>query len=215
MGAQGSDNAGAAKVDFGSIVLHIPEGGRLRLTFGPGDVLLAVAALCQFGEVEVRAHAAPKEVRADLGGQWRPMLTDLAEELRAQGLRLFFQDGPWGRELIAVGGGTFHRLMGRDGDRWTLVAVSVGPNDGAAWLTDFTREVLGGTEVRRGDEPHPARALLPLAVADLAAVGDFERVDFAPDAPAEDPEPFRPAFPDPEAPGAKGSAMQQLRSFSA
>ncbi|EFV14520.2 DUF3710 domain-containing protein [Segniliparus rugosus] len=199
------------KVDFGSIVLHVPEGGRLRLTFGPGDVLLAVAALCEFGEVEVRAHAAPKGVRADLGGQWRPMLTDLAEELRAQGLRLFFQDGPWGRELIAVGGGAFHRLMGRDGDRWTLVAVSVGPNDGAARLTDFAREMLGATEVRRGEEPHPARALLPLVVG--AAVGDFERVDLVPDAPAEDPEPFRPAFPDPAAPGAQGSAMQQLNQL--
>ena len=210
------------KIDLGSIVLPVPEGSRPRLAFGPGDALLAVALLCPFGEVEVRAHAAPKGGRADLGGQWRSMLTELADQLRAAGLRLFFQDGPWGRELLAVGGGMFHRLVGREGDRWTLVAVSVGPDDSAALLADFVHTVLAEAEVRRGDEPQPAKELLPLRIVDPANLGEWERTDLAlpgPGAPdgaepdSVEPEPFRPRFPDPEAPGARGSAMQQLRAL--
>lgn len=187
------------------------------MAFGPGDALLAVALLCPFGEVEVRAHAAPKGGRADLGGQWRSMLAELADELRAAGLRLFFEDGPWGRELLAVGGGMFHRLVGREGDRWTLVAVSAGRDESAALLTDFVRAVLAETEVRRGDDPRPARELLPLRLVDPATLGEWERTDIAlPGAvprEAAEPEPLRPRFPDPDAPGARGSAMQQLRAL--
>jgi hypothetical protein len=203
---------GAGKRDLGSIVLSVPEGGRPRLVFGPGGELLTAAVLCPFGEVEVRAHAAPKDSSADLGGQWRPMLTDLAEPLRAQGLRLFFQDGPWGRELIAVGNGVFRILIGRDGDRWTLVVSASGPDQTAARLTDFARAVFEGSQVRRGTQPHPARALLPLCIADPVAFGEFERVDVVPE---PDPEPFRPRFPDPVAPGANGSAMQRLAALNA
>ncbi|ADG97441.1 conserved hypothetical protein [Segniliparus rotundus DSM 44985] len=201
---------GAGTRDLGSIVLCVPEGGKPRLVFGPGEELLTAAVLCPFGEVEVRAYAAPKGSRADLGGQWRPMLTDLAESLRAQGLRLFFQDGPWGRELIAVGNGVFRTLIGRDGDRWTLVVSALGPNQTAARLVGFARAVFEGSQVRRGPQPHPAGALLPLRVADPCAFGEFERVDIMPES---EPEPFRPRFPDPSAPGANGSAMQRLSAL--
>ncbi|MGL6235668.1 MAG: DUF3710 domain-containing protein [Segniliparus sp.] len=225
MGTRGDDNAadrhlGATKVDLGSIVLYVPEGSRLRLAFGPGDALLAAALLCPFGEVEVRAHAAPRQRYADaaggegLAGQWRAMLAELADELHAAGLQLAFEDGPWGRELAATHGSTCRRLVGRDGGRWTLVAVAAGPAKHAEMLTGFIHEVLAGTEVRRGDEPQPAKALLPLRIVDPGGLGDWERADLVPHEPgAAEPEPFRPRFPDPGEPGAKGSAMQQLRAL--
>jgi hypothetical protein len=200
------------RVYLGSIVIPVPEDCRLRLTVGPDEELLAATVVADFGEVDIRAHAAPKQGSAGIGGQWRPMLTELAQELREHGLRLFFQDGPWGRELIAVGGGVFRRLIGRDGDRWTLAASSSGPDSKAALLTDFAREILAGTEVRRGEEPHPARAALALRIVDPAALGDWERAEAVPDR-QPDPEPFLPPFPDPQAPGAKGTAIQQLRAL--
>lgn len=213
------------RLDLGSVLLPIPEGGQIQVEMAPDGSPQAVHLVTRHGRITVAAYAAPKSP-----GQWREVTSDLAESLRADNATVAVEGGPWGRELHAVTPNADLRFLGVDGYRWMIRCVAAGPAGTAGVdspLAQLARDVLRETVVRRGDEPHPVRTplpvILPQVLADqLVAAQQQQAVaqqqaaqqqalaqqQAATEAALAARE--RDATPPDERPGGSGSAMQQI-----
>ncbi|WP_373864642.1 DUF3710 domain-containing protein [Nocardia vaccinii] len=210
------------RLDLGSVIVPVPQGGQLQVEMTPDGTPQAVHLATEYGRLTVAAYAAPKSA-----GQWRMVAADLAESLRNDGAQVSVQTGPWGRELHAVTEGADLRFIGVDGYRWMVRLVAAGPSgavDEGQPLVTAARSVLGETVVRRGDDPLPVRdplpVVLPQELADQLQAAHQQQVQAQQQAlaaqaaaaqahatgsyPAVAPEPERPRR------GSEGSAMQQL-----
>lgn len=218
-GGQGSDEPGAlegpfdiddfddpaiaevARLDLGSVLIPMPDGGQLQVELTETGVPSAVWVLTPNGRFTIAAYAAPKT-----GGLWREVAAELAESLRKDAAKVSIQDGPWGREVVGIAGGVV-RFIGVDGYRWMIRCVVNGAHETVEALDREARAALADTVVRRGDTPLPVRT--PLAVQlpepmvaqlrEAAAAQQAQQQQAPPEAPAERR-------------SAQGSAMQQLRS---
>ncbi|WP_157120891.1 DUF3710 domain-containing protein [Nocardia miyunensis] len=210
------------RLDLGSVIVPVPQGGQLQVEMTPDGTPQAVHLATEYGRLTVAAYAAPKSP-----GQWRMVAADLAESLRNDGAQVSVQTGPWGRELHAVTEGADLRFIGVDGYRWMVRLVAAGPSgavDEGQPLVAAARSVLGETVVRRGEDPLPVRdplpVVLPQELADQLQAAHQQQVQAQQEAlaaqaaaaqahatgsfPAVAPEPERPRR------GSEGSAMQQL-----
>ncbi|WP_246098255.1 DUF3710 domain-containing protein [Rhodococcus spelaei] len=222
----------AARLDLGSVLVPLPEGGQIQVEMSPDGSPQAVHLVTEHGRITVAAYAAPKSP-----GQWREVAGDLAESLRTDNAGVSVESGPWGRELHAVTPNADLRFIGIDGYRWMIRCVAAGPTGTAGVdspLAETAREVLRETIVNRGDEPNPVRTPLPVVLpqvlaeqliaaqqqqmqaqqqqmesqqlqAQQQAVAEQQAV--VTEAVLDQSEP--PASPE-ERPGGSGSAMQQL-----
>jgi hypothetical protein len=210
------------RLDLGSVIVPVPQGGQLQVEMTPDGTPQAVHLATEFGRLTVAAYAAPKSP-----GQWRTVAADLAESLRADGAQVSVQTGPWGRELHAVTDGADLRFIGVDGYRWMVRLVAAGPSgavDEGQPLVAAARTVLGETVVRRGDDPLPVRdplpVVLPQELAEQLQAAHQQQLQSqqqalaaqAAAAQAHATGTFQPVTPETEGPrrGAEGSAMQQL-----
>ncbi|AHH20085.1 hypothetical protein NONO_c53050 [Nocardia nova SH22a] len=156
------DEISEQRLDLGSIILPVPDGGQLQVEMTPDGTPQAVHLATPHGRLTVAAYAAPKSP-----GQWRTVATDLAESLRADGAQVSVQTGPWGRELHAITEGADLRFIGIDGYRWMVRLVAAGPSGAAdedTPLVAAARGLLADTVVRRGEEPMPVREPLPVVL---------------------------------------------------
>ncbi|MBO0856507.1 MAG: DUF3710 domain-containing protein [Nocardia sp.] len=156
------DHISEQRLDLGSIILPVPDGGQLQVEMTPDGTPQAVHMATPHGRLTVAAYAAPKSA-----GQWRTVAADLAESLRADGARVSVQTGPWGRELHAITEGADLRFIGVDGYRWMARLVAAGPSgsaDEGSALVEAARALLADTVVRRGEEPMPVREPLPVVL---------------------------------------------------
>ncbi len=208
------------RLDLGSVLLPVPEGGQLQVEMTPEGLPQAVHLATEHGRITVAAYAAPKT-----SGQWRLVAADLAESLRQDGAKVSVENGPWGRELLAVTEGADLRFIGVDGYRWMVRLVAAGPSraaDDGSSLVEAARAILSETVVRRGEDPLPVREPLPvvlpqqlseqLAAAHQRQVDAQQQTSAARAAAAQSgPQPVSPPriAPGPRR-GAEGSAMQQL-----
>lgn len=199
-----------ARLDLGSVLIPMPDGGQLQVELTETGVPSAVWVVTPNGRFTIAAYAAPKT-----GGLWREVAAELAESLRNDSATVSIQDGPWGREVVGSAAGVV-RFIGVDGYRWMIRCVVNGTHETIEALDREARAALADTVVRRGETPLPVRT--PLAVQlpepmvaqlrEAAAAQQAQQADQqagdaqpAPDAPAERR-------------SAQGSAMQQLRSTS-
>ncbi|WP_040736846.1 DUF3710 domain-containing protein [Nocardia tenerifensis] len=206
------------RLDLGSVILPVPQGGQLQVEMTPDGTPQAVHLATEHGRLTVAAYAAPKSA-----GQWRTVAADLADSLRNDGARVAVETGPWGRELLAVTEGADLRFIGVDGPRWMVRLVAAGPsgasNDGSPLVT-AARAILRETVVRRGDDPLPVREPLPVVLPQelaeqLAAAHQAQAQAQAQQAAAQaaaqtGAQPAVPRMPEGPRRGADGSAMQQL-----
>lgn len=216
------DEISEQRLDLGSIILPVPDGGQLQVEMTPDGTPQAVHLATPHGRLTVAAYAAPKSP-----GQWRTVATDLAESLRADGAQVSVQTGPWGRELHAVTDGADLRFIGIDGYRWMVRLVAAGPSGAAdddTPLVEAARRLLADTVVRRGEEPMPVReplpVVLPQQLADQLTAAHQQQVEAQQQAAAAQAAAAEAAatgtFPvvTPEQQGPRrstgGSAMQQL-----
>ncbi|MEU7138715.1 DUF3710 domain-containing protein [Nocardia sp. NPDC046473] len=203
------------RLDLGSVILPVPQGGQLQVEMTPDGTPQAVHLATEHGRLTVSAYAAPKSA-----GQWRTVAADLADSLRNDGARVAVETGPWGRELLAITEGADLRFIGVDGPRWMVRLVAAGPsgasNDGSP-LVAAARAILRETVIRRGDDPLPVREPLPVVLPQelaeqLAAAhqaqADAQQQQAAAQAAA--PQAAPPRMPEGPRRGADGSAMQQL-----
>jgi len=230
----GDTDLSNSHLDLGSVLVPVVEGGQVTVEMSadhqPQNVYLVAGA----GRISVQAFAAPKSP-----GQWREVIGELSEALRTDGAEVSLANGHWGREVIAEVGGGLHRFIGVDGPRWMVRAVISAPADQAETLESVGRAVLSESVVRRGDEPHPPKAPLPIVLPPVLAEQVIAAQQQQPDVAggpagsvvgggamaqeaaasviAEGGAPAAPA-PEPvdsvepaEPPQSSGSAMQQLR----
>jgi hypothetical protein len=151
------------RLDLGSVVLPIPEGAQLQVEMGQDGTPQAVHLTTQHGRITAAAYAAPKTP-----GQWREVVAEIADSMREQSVTPSIESGPWGRELVVATQAADLRFIGVDGYRWMVRVVAAAapgtgvPTDGP--LAEAARAVLRETVVRRGTDPHPVRAPLPVAL---------------------------------------------------
>ncbi|MFF3572495.1 DUF3710 domain-containing protein [Nocardia jiangxiensis] len=216
------DDVTDQRLDLGSVIVPVPQGGQLQVEMTPDGTPQAVHLATEYGRLTVAAYAAPKSP-----GQWRMVAADLAESLRNDGAQVSVQTGPWGRELHAVTDGADLRFIGVDGYRWMVRLVAAGPSgavDEGQPLVQAARSVLAETVIRRGEDPLPVRdplpVVLPQELADQLQAAHQQQVQAQEQAlaaqaaaaqahatgsyPAVTPEAERPRR------GSEGSAMQQL-----
>ncbi|WP_067475633.1 DUF3710 domain-containing protein [Nocardia amamiensis] len=207
------------RLDLGSVLLPVPPGGQLQVEMTPEGQPQAVHLATEHGRITVAAYAAPKT-----SGQWRLVAADLADSLRKDGARVSVENGPWGRELLALTEGADLRFIGVDGYRWMVRLVAAGPsgaaNDGSP-LVKAARAILSETVVRRGEDPLPVRdplpVVLPQQLAEQLAAAHQQQVEAQQQAMAAQAaaaqtgaQPVLPRVPEGPRRGADGSAMQQL-----
>jgi hypothetical protein len=202
------DTAAVARLDLGSILIPMPEGGQLQVELNETGVPSAVWVVTPNGRFTVAAYAAPKSA-----GLWRDVATELADALRKDSAKVSIETGPWGREVVGAASGAV-RFIGVDGYRWMIRCVINGSPETIDALTVEARKALADTVVRRGDTPLPVRTPLPVqlpepmaaqlaAAAEQAAAEQGVGEQGVPE--QNDPQPVARR-------GAAGSAMQQLRT---
>lgn len=151
---------GHGHIDLGSLAIGVPRGRDLNVALDPNG-LPEFHVVTTVSRVIPRAFAAPKSP-----GQWRTMVGDMREQLERQGAEVSIEDGPWGRELVAVLPGAVFRAIGVDGHRWTAEVRIMATPELAEQAADEGREVFRHLVINRGDGPMPAREPLPLTIPD-------------------------------------------------
>lgn len=206
------EQASLARLDLGSVLLPMPETGQLQVEVSESGAPSAVWIVTPSGRYTIAAFAAPKSA-----GLWREVASELADALRKDSHKVTIKDGPWGREVVGTSGGGVVRFIGVDGYRWMIRCVVNGTEETIDEVTDFARNALDDTVVRRGDTPLPVRTPLPVTLPEPMAAqlrAAAEQAAAAQQAAQPAPqEPEQPEGPQPVARrGAAGSAMQQLRT---
>jgi hypothetical protein len=197
-----------ARLDLGSVLIPMPEGGQVQVELTEAGVPSAVWVVTPHGRFTLAAYAAPKSK-----GLWREVAAELADSLRKDSADVRIEDGPWGREVVGSATGVV-RFIGVDGYRWMIRCVVNGVPDTMDALVKEARNALADTVVRRGATPLPVRTPLPVqlpepmaaqlrAAAAQAVEAARQRAAEQPEPPAQDAVPRR---------SEQGSAMQQLRS---
>ena len=106
-----------ARLDLGSVLIPMPEGGQLQVELTETGVPSAVWVVTPNGRFTIAAYAAPKT-----GGLWREVAGELADSLRKDSAKVVIKDGPWGREVVGTASGVVH-FIGVDGYRWMIRCV--------------------------------------------------------------------------------------------
>lgn len=200
-----------ARLDLGSVLIPMPDGGQLQVELTDTGVPSAVWVVTANGRFTIAAYAAPKSA-----GLWREVAAELAESLRKDSAKVSIVDGPWGREVLGTAAGAV-RFIGVDGYRWMVRCVVNGPHESIEALTSEARKALVDTVVRRGDTPLPVRTPLPVQLPEPMAV-QLRQAQQAQQSPAAGQPAGLPEPPGPPEPAARrseqGSAMQQLRTIT-
>ena len=192
-----------ARLDLGSVLIPMPEGGQLQVELTETGVPSAVWVVTSNGRFTIAAYAAPKT-----GGLWREVAGELADSLRKDSAQVSIKDGPWGREVVGIASGAV-RFIGVDGYRWMIRCVINGPHETIEALEQEARAALADTVVRRGDTPLPVRTplvvQLPEPMVEQLRAAAAQQASEQTDAqqPPDEPAARR---------SAEGSAMQQLRT---
>jgi len=149
-------DAEVARLDLGSVLIPMPEGGQLQVELTATGVPNAIWVVTPNGRFTIAAYAAPKT-----GGLWREVAAELAESLGNDAAEVVNEDGPWGQEVVGVAGSVV-RFIGVDGYRWMIRCVVNGSHETIEALDQEARTALADTVVRRGETPLPVRTPLPV-----------------------------------------------------
>lgn len=203
-------------LDLGSIKVPMPRPSEVQVEMGP-DGPRMVHIVTKVGRITPVAFASTAS-----GGLWQESVTDIIAGMRNDGLEATTEQGPWGEEVVGVTEHATIRMIGVEGDRWTLRVTLAAPNEFANDLAELGREVVARTFVYRGEQPMMAGTVLPVvmpaplveqvqkAMAERAAAAQQP-------APAPVPEPAAPVEPTPNTTDLshdEGSALEQMQQRS-
>jgi hypothetical protein len=149
-----------AVVDFGSVRLRIPPGARLQADQSGGESRLVRLATDE-GRLDLCVLAAPRD-----SPLWPTMSQEVAASQAGKGAKVSIEAGEWGDEVLALTEAGLSRYVAKDGPRWMLFGLALGPEQAADRLGGALREAIRGSEVHRGSEPLPIKTALPITVAD-------------------------------------------------
>lgn len=200
--------AAVGRLDLGSVLVPMPEGGQVQVELSQTGVPSAVWVVTPNGRFSIAAYAAPKTA-----GLWREVATELADSLRKDSASVSIETGPWGREVVGTAAGAV-RFIGVDGYRWMIRCVVNGTIETVDALAVQARNALADTVIRRGDTPLPVRTPLPVQLPGPMAAQLRAAAEQAGTPMPQEQEP-PPAVPEPTARrSTQGEAMQQLRTIT-
>jgi Protein of unknown function (DUF3710) len=197
--------AEVARLNLGSVLIPVPETGQLQVELTEAGAPSAVWVITPNGRFTIAAYAAPKT-----SGLWREVAAELADALRKDTATVAVDMGPWGREVVGVGGNGTVRFIGVDGYRWMIRCVVNGADDMIDAVAAEARKALADTVVRRGETPMPVRTPLPVELPEAMAT-QLREAAAQQAAAAESQQQGEPPQPAARR-AAPGSAMQQLRT---
>lgn len=174
-------DAEEARLDLGSVLIPMPDGGQLQVELTETGVPSAIWVVTLNGRFTIAAYAAPKT-----GGLWSEVADELADSLRKDAVQVSDDDGPWGREVVGVASSVV-RFIGVDGYRWMIRCVVNGSHESIDALDQEARAALADTVVRRGDTPLPVRTPLPVQLPE-AMVEQLREAAAAQQAEAQPPD---------------------------
>ncbi len=155
-------------LDLGSLRVPMVQDLKVRLDLEESTQrIIGVTLQLDRSSIQAQAFAAPRS-----GGLWDEIRAEILATVTAtEGAQVGEQEGRFGTEIIAripapmpdgSAGWRVARFVGADGPRWFLRGVVGGEAafkpEAAAAINDLFSRIV----VRRGDEPHPPRELLPL-----------------------------------------------------
>nr|WP_205709039.1 DUF3710 domain-containing protein [Kineococcus siccus] len=183
------------RLPLGALRLAGREGMELRFEIEESTQrVIAVTVGIAGSTVQLQVFAAPRTF-----GVWDEIRAEIATAVTAQGGAADEVPGPFGPELLCrlpvrtEDGRTAHqptRFAGVDGPRWFLRAVFAGPAAHDTAAAAPLEEVVRGVVVVRGEEAMAPRELLPLALPEMAPVGQEPAAADAPAAGEDDLKPF-------------------------
>lgn len=155
-------------LDLGSLRIPMVQDLKIRLDLEDSTKRI-IGVTLQLGQssIQAQAFAAPRS-----GGLWDEIRAEILDSVTAtEGAQVGEQEGTFGTEVAAripaampdgSPGWRVARFVGVDGPRWFLRGVVGGEaafkEDAASAINDLFSRIV----VRRGDDPHPPRELLPL-----------------------------------------------------
>ncbi len=155
-------------LDLGSLRIPVVKDMKVRLDLEDTTKRL-IGVTLQLGQssLQVQAFAAPRA-----GGIWDEIRAEILESVTVtEGAQVGEQEGQFGTEVVAripakmpdgSPGWRVARFVGVDGPRWFLRGVIGGEAAFKAEAVGPVNELFSRIVVRRGDDPHPPRELLPL-----------------------------------------------------
>ncbi|GAA1122024.1 DUF3710 domain-containing protein [Citricoccus alkalitolerans] len=155
-------------LDLGSLRIPVVKDMKVRLDLEDTTKRL-IGVTLQLGQssLQVQAFAAPRA-----GGIWNEIRAEILESVTVtEGAQVGEQEGQFGTEVVAripakmpdgAAGWRVARFVGVDGPRWFLRGVIGGEAAFKAEAVGPINELFSRIVVRRGDDPHPPRELLPL-----------------------------------------------------
>lgn len=155
-------------LDLGSLRVPMVKDLKVRLDLEESTKRI-IGVTLQLGQssIQAQAFAAPRT-----GGLWDEIRGEILESVTAtEGAQVGEQEGAFGTEVAAripaampdgSPGWRVARFVGVDGPRWFLRGVVGGEAAFKAEAVGVIDDVFSRIVVRRGDEPHPPRELLPL-----------------------------------------------------
>lgn len=146
----------AGLLNLGSIQLALPKNSQVQVEMGEqGPRMLHV--ITEFGRVTPVAFAAPNS-----GGMWEESSDEIAEGMRAEGMPVEYEEGPWGREVVGTGDNGIIRIIGVQGPRWLYRVTLAAPHGKEDRLADLGREIIARSFIYRGNTPVLAGNSLPV-----------------------------------------------------
>lgn len=127
-------------LNLGSIRVPLPKESQVQVEMGEQGPKM-VHVVTRYGRITPVAFAAPRT-----GGLWEESSEEIIAGMRAEGMPVEIQQGPWGQEIVGTGTNGVIRIIGVEGPRWLYRVTLAAPT--------------GSKTSSRRSAARPSRALL-------------------------------------------------------
>mgnify|MGYP001941912299 CR=1 FL=1 len=157
-------------LNLGSIRIPMPKESQVQVEMGE-DGPKMVHIVTRHGRFTPVAFAAPRK-----GGMWEQSSEEIIEGMRAEGMPVTVERGPWGREIVGTGTNGVIRIVGVEGPRWLYRATLAAPTGREDDLAELGRQIIARSFVYRGEDPILAGNSLPVVLPQQLAAQVQEAV---------------------------------------
>ena len=134
-------------LNLGSIRVPLPKESQVQVEMGEQGPKM-VHVVTRYGRITPVAFAAPRT-----GGLWEESSEEIIAGMRAEGMPVEIQQGPWGQEIVGTGSNGVIRIIGVEGPRWLYRVTLAAPTGSEDQLAEIGRETIARSFVYRGEDP--------------------------------------------------------------
>lgn len=134
-------------LNLGSIRVPLPKESQVQVEMGEQGPKM-VHVVTRYGRITPVAFAAPRT-----GGLWEESSEEIIAGMRAEGMPVEIQQGPWGQEIVGTGTNGVIRIIGVEGPRWLYRVTLAAPTGSEDQLAEIGRETIARSFVYRGEDP--------------------------------------------------------------